>query len=103
MSEEKSPTNKILNRQKLALFTSENASVICKMTRGVEEFYFDTTDLPKHQPEFDEMGEYGWILVEKLGILPAYLHARLRALEEAGLAPTSYLEYPYGWGYQKKK
>jgi len=87
--------NKLLNRQKLAIFTSEGGPAIYKMIKGVEEFYFDSTDLPECQLEFDEMGENGWILVERVETLPAYLISRLRALEEAGLVP-------FGCGYRKK-
>lgn len=95
MPEKKPPTNKLLNRQKFAIFTSKGGPAIYKMVRGDEEFYFDSTDLPQREPEFDRMGEEGWILVERGEDLPRYLISRLRALEEAGLVPS-------GWGYKKK-
>ena len=95
MSEKQPSMNKLLNRQKLAIYMSDGGPAIYKMIKDCEEFYFDSTDLPERQREFDEMGENGWILVEKVEILPAYLISRLRALEEAGLVP-------FGWGYKKK-
>lgn len=95
MSDKRPPTNKLLNRQKLAIYMSEGGPAIYQMVRNGEEFYFDSTDLPEHQQEFDEMGENGWILTEREDDLPAYLISRLRALEEAGLVLS-------GWGYKKK-
>ena len=69
---------------------------IFKMTKdGEEDFYFDSTDLSEHKQEFEEMEENGWVLEELVETLPAYLPARQRALENAGLVP-------FGWGYKKK-
>ncbi len=95
MPENKSQINRLLNRQKYAIFTSESGPALYKMIKGDEEFYFDSTDWSEHQQEFDEMGENGWILVEKIGILPAYLISRLRALVEFGLVSL-------GWGYRRE-
>ena len=95
MSKNQPPADK--NSPKLGLVPLINASRpgIFKMVKDGEEFYFDSTDLPEHEQEFEDMGRNGWILVERVEILPAYLPARLRALEDAGLAP-------FGWGYKKK-
>ena len=69
---------------------------IFKMAKdGEEDFYFDSTDLSEHEQEFEEMEENGWVLEGLVETLPAYLPARLRALENAGLVP-------FGWGYKKK-
>lgn len=68
---------------------------IFKMTKEGEEFYFDSTDLSEHKQEFEEMVKNGWVLSEEIETLPAYLPARMRALENAGLVP-------FGWGYKKK-
>ncbi len=68
---------------------------IYKMAKDGEEFFFDSTDLPEHEQEFEEMGRNGWVLVELVETLPAYLPARMRALKNAGLVL-------FGWGYKKK-
>ncbi len=95
MPENQSEINKLANRQKLAIFTDEGGPALYKMIKDGEEFYFDSTDLPERQPEFDEMGENGWILVEREEVLPAYLYARQHFLEETGFVSS-------GWGYKKK-
>ncbi len=95
MSENKSSPNKISNREKLAIFASEGGQAFYKMIKGNKEFYFESIELPKHEPEFDEMGENGWILVEREEPLPPYWHSRLRVLAEAGLVES-------GWGYEKE-
>ena len=68
---------------------------IYKMAKdGEADFYFDSTDLSEHEQEFEEMGRNGWILVEQVESLPAYLPTRMRAIENAGLVP-------FGWGYKR--
>ncbi len=78
------------------IISSRSRPAIFKMAKdGEEDFYFDSTDLPEHTQEFEEMGRNGWVLVDLLETLPAYLPARMRALEKFGLVPS-------GWGYKKK-
>lgn len=73
---------------------------IYKMSKeGEEDFYFDSTDLSEHKQEFEEMERNGWVLVERLETLPAYLTTRMRAIENAGYVPD---KCRFDWGYKKK-
>lgn len=95
MSKNQSPADKASHKLRLAPLFNASRPGIFKMAKDGEEFYFDSTDLPEHEQEFEDMVKNGWVLVEQVETLPAYLPARLRALENAGLAPS-------GWGYKKK-
>lgn len=94
MSKNQPPADKIPNKLRLASLINASRPGIFKMTKDGKEFYFDSTDLPEHEQEFEDMEKNGWVLVEQVETLPAYLPARLRALEDAGLAPS-------GWGYKR--
>lgn len=79
-----------------SIINSRSRPGFFKMAKdGEEDFYFDSTDLPEHEQEFEEMGKNGWLLVELVATLPAYLPARMRAIENAGYVA-------FGWGYKKK-
>lgn len=93
-----------MHRLKLApIINSSNRPAIYKMSKeGEDDFYFDSRDLPEHEKEFEDMGESGWVLVERVEVfdelaktLPNYLPSRRHALENAGLVS-------FGWGYKKK-
>ena len=96
MSNNQPPEDKTMPKFKLAPKINAARPGIYKMSKdGEEDFYFDSTDLSEHEQEFEEMGRNGWVLVDRVETLPAYLPARMRALEKAGLVP-------FGWGYKKK-
>ena len=83
------------NRLKLApLIINANRPSIFKMTKDDEEFYFDSSDLADHVQEFEDMGQNGWVLTDRVETLPAYLPLRQQALKNAGLVR-------FGWGYKK--
>ncbi len=97
MSNNQPPEEKIMTKLRLApIINLRSKPGFFKMAKdGEEDFYFDSTDLPEHEHEFEEMGRNGWFLVEMVATLPAYLPIRMRAIENAGYVP-------FGWGYKAK-
>jgi len=69
---------------------------IIKMTKNGDEFYFDTTDLPQHINDFVDLRGSGWNIAEKGPELPAYLPARVKAIEQKELES-------FTWGYKKRQ
>ncbi len=95
MSNNQVPPDGALSKLKLSTTINTSRPALFKMVKYTEEFYFDSSDFSEHEEEFTDMEKEGWVLAELVETLPAYLSARLRVLEQAGLVPA-------GWGYKKK-